>query len=134
MKKIFLINLILSLLVILPVSAISATTAPDEELPPEEVEVRETTNPVEPERKRSLIPAVEVWLLRGSNRVEVIFNRQCGEAGIVITDAAGFPVRSRSFNSTEQPMVSLGIPSDPGEYFIYITSEYYQGSGSFSIN
>ncbi len=119
MKKIFLINLILSLLIILPVSAISATTAPDEELPPEEVEVQKTTNPAEPERERSLIPAIEVWLLRISNRVEIIFNRQCGEAGII---------------STEQPMVSLGIPSNPGEYFIYIASENYQDSDSFSIN
>ncbi len=133
MKRTLLLGLVLSLLMIFPISNISAFTTPDEDLPPEEVDIRKATNPDEPERERSLIPAVEVWLYRGNGCIEVIFNRDCGETSIAITDAAGFPVSSRSFNSTEQPVVSLRIPSAPGEYFIYIAGENYQGSGSFSI-
>lgn len=133
MKKLILVKFILAALLVFPLFELTATTSPDRELTPEEVAIRNITNPVDPERERSLIPTVEAWLYRNTGEVEVIFNRDCGTANVTIINSMGQSVCNKTYQSLDQPVLFIKLPSS-GEYIIYITtSEGFQGSGNLSL-
>ena len=85
------------------------------------------------ETDRSLIPTVEATFHLDMQSVEVVFNETVGTVSIAIVNEIGQTVGVASCNTSFEGVKYVPVPTDAGDYTIYINGVDYEGDGSYTI-
>jgi len=133
MKKIL---ILLSVLFVFSLNNVMATTVidnddEDRDLTQEEIDLinigcSSGVGPV----SMPLLPDVEAWK---SNVIIVQFNRNLGEATVIIYDENGNEVDYAFYDTSFTGKVTLSVPSAAGRYSLYIGTAHWQKEGYFNI-